>query len=466
MGLTLKQFGLTRLSLSLSLSLCPDYLLSNNHVNSIIVHKFDFSDEEVMAYYISFLKTLSFKLNDHTIHFFFNEHTNDFPLYTEAIKFFNHNEKMVRIAVRTLTLNVFKVDERSMLKFVGDHTAVPYFSNLVWFIGNHVLEIDACLQKPIKDQQMLIKLDDLVAEHLDHLHYLNDILLLRIDDLNEILTDHLLNRLLVPLYIYSLIAPGDPQASTPKHGGDDDEGDLADVRPSKRPRITRIVSLFLLSQVFLIISYDSLVQQLVDIILNGNCKIFAKPQFIAPHETLEESLVNNLFNRSSSSRIVYEEEEEGLNSGDEKLESDKLDEKLDENQNDELNNQSYPKEHETDRRNSQRSTRPNRQFSEQPVDESPRKSINESMRDHSNDELLNEPNSDQIKNLLMEEFFKDKPFLEALYKSFDCSEQQDDHLAVFSLSLLYAIIFNTGKRRPLSLSFSLLTSFVSLFLQT
>lgn len=50
-----------------------DYLLSNNHVNSIIVHKFDFSDEEVMAYYISFLKTLSFKLNGHTIHFFYNE---------------------------------------------------------------------------------------------------------------------------------------------------------------------------------------------------------------------------------------------------------------------------------------------------------------------------------------------------------------------------------------------------------
>uniref|UniRef100_A0A0K8RAI8 Putative secreted protein n=1 Tax=Ixodes ricinus TaxID=34613 RepID=A0A0K8RAI8_IXORI len=53
------------------------YLLSNNHVNSIIVHKFDFSDEEVMAYYISFLKTLSLKLNNHTIHFFYNEPTSD-----------------------------------------------------------------------------------------------------------------------------------------------------------------------------------------------------------------------------------------------------------------------------------------------------------------------------------------------------------------------------------------------------
>ena len=52
-----------------------DYLLSNNHVNSLIVLKLDFSDEEVLAYYISFLKTLSFKLNTHTIHFFYNEVT-------------------------------------------------------------------------------------------------------------------------------------------------------------------------------------------------------------------------------------------------------------------------------------------------------------------------------------------------------------------------------------------------------
>ena len=28
---------------------------------------------QVLAYYISFLKTLSFKLNVHTIHFFYNE---------------------------------------------------------------------------------------------------------------------------------------------------------------------------------------------------------------------------------------------------------------------------------------------------------------------------------------------------------------------------------------------------------
>ena len=232
------------------------YLLSNNHVNSIILHKFDLSDEEVMAYYISFLKTLSFKLNPHTIHFFFNG--SDFPLYTEAIRYFNHPEKMVRIAVRILTLNVFKVDEKSMLKFITGQT-VPCLSDLVHFIADNVINIEKCLKdnltasssqpstpqsttptqpsfsldlspsksainandasittkaispSNVKSSQqqhvnnvnsidkLLLKIDDLFAEHLDHLHYLNDILMLRIQDINRILSDNLMHHLIKPL---------------------------------------------------------------------------------------------------------------------------------------------------------------------------------------------------------------------------------------------------------------------------
>lgn len=268
------------------------YLLSNNHVNSIIVHKFDFSDEEVMAYYISFLKTLSLKLNGHTIHFFYNEHTNDFPLYTEAIKFFNHSESMVRIAVRTLTLNVYRVEDRSMLRFIRDRTAAPYFSNLVWFIGNHVLELDACVRNDA-DHQSKNRLADLVAEHLDHLHYLNDILCLDIADLNQVLTDHLLNKLLVPLYVFSL--------------------DRQKTRPSSpknsQPYVSSVVSLFLLSQVFLILTHAPLVDTLAKIILHADRLIFSnsstqdkivllqqgkasviQPGFLPPTESLEISL--------------------------------------------------------------------------------------------------------------------------------------------------------------------------------
>uniref|UniRef100_A0A8C5N607 C-type lectin domain containing 16A n=1 Tax=Gouania willdenowi TaxID=441366 RepID=A0A8C5N607_GOUWI len=259
-----------------------DYLLSNNHVNSIIVHKFDFSDEEIMAYYISFLKTLSLKLNNHTVHFFYNEHTNDFALYTEAIKFFNHPESMVRIAVRTITLNVYKVDNTHMLHYIRDKTAVPYFSNLVWFIGSHVIELDKCVQTD-EEHKNRGKLSDLVAEHLDHLHYLNDILIINCEFLNDVLTDHLLNRLFLPLYVYSLVSFETERKINPQ------------------------VSLYLLSQVFLIIHYQPLVNALADVILSGDLSVFT-PQtdlhskhknstnvggvrrFIKPPESLERSL--------------------------------------------------------------------------------------------------------------------------------------------------------------------------------
>ncbi|XP_042360168.1 protein CLEC16A [Plectropomus leopardus] len=262
------------------------YLLSNNHVNSIIVHKFDFSDEEIMAYYISFLKTLSLKLNNHTVHFFYNEHTNDFALYTEAIKFFNHPESMVRIAVRTITLNVYKVslDNQHMLHYIRDKTAVPYFSNLVWFIGSHVIELDKCVQTD-EEHKNRGKLSDLVAEHLDHLHYLNDILIINCEFLNDVLTDHLLNRLFLPLYVYSLVIP----------------------ETSEERKINPQVSLYLLSQVFLIIHYQPMVNALAEVILNGDLSVFT-PQtdmpskhkstasaggvrrFTKPPESLERSL--------------------------------------------------------------------------------------------------------------------------------------------------------------------------------
>ncbi|KAM3916652.1 protein CLEC16A isoform 3-T3 [Leptodactylus fuscus] len=288
------------------------YLLSNNHVNSIIVHKFDFSDEEIMGYYICFLKTLSVKLNSHTVHFFYNEHTNDFALYTEAIKFFNHPEHMVRVAVRNITLNIYKVNNQPMLHYIRDKTAVPYFSNLVWFIGIHVIELDKCVQTD-EEHKNRGSLSNLVSQHLDHLNYLNDILIINCEFLNDVLTDHLLNRLLLPLYVYSLV--NQDQATD-------------------RPRISTQVSLYLLSQVFLTIHYAPLVDSLADVILNGDLSMFSsKPEqdvqrssgessircFIKPQESLEKSLEINrqrgkkkLQKRPNYKNVGEEEEEDKL----------------------------------------------------------------------------------------------------------------------------------------------------------
>ncbi|KAK0162347.1 hypothetical protein PV327_008692 [Microctonus hyperodae] len=396
------------------------YLLSNNHVNSIIVHKFDFSDEEVMAYYISFLKTLSLKLNPHTIHFFYNEvnkHTNDFPLYTEAIKFFNHSEGMVRIAVRTLTLNVYRVDDASMLAFIRDRTAAPYFSNLVWFIGNHIIELDTCLRNDA-DHQSQNRLADLVAEHLDHLHYLNDILCLNIKDLNKVLSEHLLHKLLVPLYVYSLTKP---RSSTSQSHQDE------------RKHVSVVLSLFLLSQVFLIISHGPLVRTLAAVILksdsniiqNGASKVLEEYDqtiadtsiaFAPPIESLEKSLeslsefadaqsstIDDLAASSSDSpplSCTPSDDVPSLLLCSDTLQVDKLNDKLEEY----LNITDEEKE--------------KRLALETP-----------SLQKLPQEETSSEP-------------IISRPFLDTILNSLNCTE--NDYATLFALCLLYALITNQG----------------------
>ena len=43
-----------------------------------------------------------------------------------------------------------------------------------------------------------------LEEYLDHIHYIEDIFLLHVDSLNHVLKDQLMNRLLIPVYVFSL----------------------------------------------------------------------------------------------------------------------------------------------------------------------------------------------------------------------------------------------------------------------
>ena len=38
------------------------------------------------------------------------------------------------------------VNDTAMLQYIRNKTAAPYFSNLVWFIGSHVIELDECIR--------------------------------------------------------------------------------------------------------------------------------------------------------------------------------------------------------------------------------------------------------------------------------------------------------------------------------
>jgi hypothetical protein len=108
------------------------------------------------------------------------------------------------------------------------------------------------------------RLSDLLAEHLDHIHYVNDILCLRIDSLNEVLTAQLLQRLFIPLYLGSLV-PEIQASSCAFHS-------LNSIHGFQRNtlHVGKVVALFLLTNVFLIITHKPLIEQLLSMLLFGD----------------------------------------------------------------------------------------------------------------------------------------------------------------------------------------------------
>ncbi|KAE9413570.1 hypothetical protein Angca_008667, partial [Angiostrongylus cantonensis] len=211
------------------------FLLSNNHVNSIITHNFDFNNEEIMAYYISFLKTLSFKLNPSTIHFFFNEATDEFPLLTESLKFFDSTESMVRIAVRNIVLNIVRVDDTSMTRFVRTAIRV-YLFELVDNLVAQAIELDTFIRSAenviANRERLRDKADDLV----DLLHYVGELLDVAVvaDSLSDLLT----SRFLIPILLNSLAPRFDNHAIL----------------------LTPVSSFFFFAQFLLVISHCSTIQ--------------------------------------------------------------------------------------------------------------------------------------------------------------------------------------------------------------
>lgn len=128
------------------------YIFSNEHINFLITYSFDFQNEELLSYYISFLRAISGKLNRNTISLLVktqNDEVISFPLYTEAIKFAFHDESMLRIAVRALTLNVYHVGDECVSRYISCTPLSDYFVNLVDYFMKQCTNLDGLVSEAI-----------------------------------------------------------------------------------------------------------------------------------------------------------------------------------------------------------------------------------------------------------------------------------------------------------------------------
>ncbi|GAB4821885.1 hypothetical protein N2152v2_008931 [Parachlorella kessleri] len=185
------------------------YLFSNNHINEIVTMRFDFEDDEVLGYYVNLLKTISLKLNEVTVQFFFQQLPGggaSFPLYTEAVKFVNHRDGMVRTAVKTLTLNVYAIPLPAVQHFVTQPTASNYLQELVAYMAEQCQVLDRLLSSwDVASPQAPASLESCLAEIEDLLSYCNDVLCTGVPVLRQLLLDCLWRSFVGPVLFWPLI---------------------------------------------------------------------------------------------------------------------------------------------------------------------------------------------------------------------------------------------------------------------
>ncbi|RVW16177.1 Protein CLEC16A-like [Vitis vinifera] len=185
------------------------YMFSNEHINYLITYTFDFRNEELLSYYISFLRAISGKLNKNTISLLVktrNDEVVSFPLYVEAIRYAFQEENMVRTAIRALTLNVYHVGDESVNRYVTTTPHAAYFSNLVTFFRKQCINLNGLVSDASKNpgpestSSILVAVDEIE----DNLYYFSDVISAGIPDVGRLITDNILQHLIFPLLLPSL----------------------------------------------------------------------------------------------------------------------------------------------------------------------------------------------------------------------------------------------------------------------
>ncbi|GJT97350.1 protein transparent testa 9 isoform X1 [Tanacetum coccineum] len=194
---------------SLIYALFIHYLFSNEHINFLITYPFDFRNEELLSYYISFLRAISGKLNKNTISLLVKtekEEIVSFPLYVEAIRFAFHEEGMIRTAVRALTLNIYHVGDVYVNKYIASTPHDAYFVNFVKFFREHCISLNGLISPTTENQgpESTSTILSAVDEIEDNLYYLSDVVSAGIPDVGTLITDSMLKLLVFPLLLPSL----------------------------------------------------------------------------------------------------------------------------------------------------------------------------------------------------------------------------------------------------------------------
>jgi hypothetical protein len=238
-------------------------IFEDDCVNRIITTPLDWQHEEIIAYYICFLKSMAMRLEKWSVPYFYLTENDcvDFPLYTEAVRFFCHRDHMVRAAVRTLTLHIYGVDDERLRKLIVEHSASTYFVHLAC----HLRELWARFDKSVKTSRRTKApsrvLLDINEQQKDLLIYISDVMELGVQAITDAIAEQLLRYCFLPMLLGSLTKKHEPSNLAEQLLRDTSETDSG--TETQAQRLQPEVSLFLFQQVLSILRSKAVIEPLL-----------------------------------------------------------------------------------------------------------------------------------------------------------------------------------------------------------
>lgn len=185
-----------------------DYLLSQMYKTKIpgvemnLIDKLVCLDtkknEEFLTYQINFMKSLTLKINIDSIKYFYNKNINQFPILTKSFSLYNHSDPLIRNVVKNIFLAIVKIEDKDLREFLTAFPINLYYTNIVYKLKNSIINLCKII---MKGKEIKENISQFRKEHdfiVDTIIYLSDILDLKIENINFILINCLLNEIILP----------------------------------------------------------------------------------------------------------------------------------------------------------------------------------------------------------------------------------------------------------------------------
>eukprot|EP00210_Caulerpa_lentillifera_P005551 g5310.t1 len=157
------------------------YILNAEAIGIVTRMELDFNDEELLSYFVSFIKSVTMQLDESNVELFV-EKTPDreeysMPLFSRLVEMLYHEEVMIKTAVRTATLTILRIRNERIKECLTGNYYRNFYTDLAMNTKKKIQEMKVKLngQYQLIRDSVCAEIENLVDDITNNVGYINDI---------------------------------------------------------------------------------------------------------------------------------------------------------------------------------------------------------------------------------------------------------------------------------------------------